>query len=129
MSTAQQLSNTFQIEVAGAQLPDDVAAHLVSATVEDNLHLPDMFVLRFRDADRAVRDRGKMQVGAEVTISVVSDAAPGPQKLMVGEVTALEAQFGTGGSFKVVRGFDHSHRLFRGCASETYRNVTYSDVA
>jgi phage protein D len=29
----------------------------------------------------------------------------------------------------VARGFDHSHRLFRGRITETYANVTYSDVA
>ncbi len=29
----------------------------------------------------------------------------------------------------IVRGLDPSHRLFRGRVTETYANVTYSDVA
>ncbi len=64
-----------------------------------------------------------------IVLSVQSGARTAPEKLLAGEVTAIEAEFSPAGSFTVVRGFDQAHRLFRGRVSESYRNVTYSDVA
>ncbi len=126
---AAQHPSPLQVEVAGSPLPPTVTQRLVTAYVDDNLHLPDMFVLTFRDPERTVlRDAG-IEVGAPVVVSVVAEAEPAPVKLLTGEVTALEAEFGPTGSFTVVRGFDHAHRLFRGRVAESYRNVTYSDVA
>ncbi len=48
--------------------------------------------------------------------------------LVSGEVTALEVEIDGTGTFTVVRGLDHSHRLFRGRSTETYLQVTASDV-
>ncbi|MGH9281528.1 MAG: VgrG-related protein [Acidimicrobiales bacterium] len=124
----QQVTNTLTVEVDGQPLADDVQRKLVTAYVDDNLHLPDVFVLSFRDPERTALDTARITIGSSVVLSVVSDTQPGPQKLMVGEVTAVEAEFGPGGSFTVVRGFDKAHRLFRGRVTESYRNVTYSDV-
>jgi phage protein D/phage baseplate assembly protein gpV len=125
----QPHSNTLEVEVAGSPLPADIAGLLVSAWVDDNLNLPDLFVLSFRDPERIVLAKAGIEIGAAITLSVTSAARTGPDKLLSGEVTAVEAEFGPSGSFTVVRGFDHAHRLFRGKTSESYRNVTYSDVA
>ncbi|MGH9040036.1 MAG: VgrG-related protein [Acidimicrobiia bacterium] len=126
---AAQHPSPLTVEVAGSPLPPNVTQRLMTAYVDDNLHLPDLFVLTFRDPDRTVLKDAGIDVGAPVVVSVVADSEPAPVKLLTGEVTALEAEFGPGGSFTVVRGFDHAHRLFRGRVAESYRNVTYSDVA
>lgn len=126
---AQQHTNKFRIEVDGSPLADGVDATLVAAFVDDNLNLPDMFQLTFRDPGRTALEQGRFSVGAKVAVSVVSDAAPGGEKLVTGEVTALEAEFDPGGTMTVVRGYDPSHRLFRGRITETYKDVTYSDIA
>lgn len=125
----QPHTNTLSVDVGGSPLPADMAALMVSAYVDDNLNLPDMFVLSFRDPDRVVLKKTGVEIGAPVVLSVNSGARTAPEKLLSGEVTAIEAEFSPAGSFTVVRGFDHAHRLFRGRASESYRNVTYSDVA
>lgn len=125
----QQHTSKFKVEVDGTPLPDAVDPTLVSAFVDDNLHLPDMFELCFRDPARTALDQAGLKVGAKVEISVFSEASPGGDKLITGEVTALEAEFDPGGTMTVVRGLDHSHRLFRGRVTETYSDVTYSDVA
>jgi phage protein D len=125
----QPHTNTLGVEVAGSPLPADMAGLLVSAYVDDNLNLPDLFVLSFRDPDRLVLKKAAIEIGAPIVLSVTSGARTGPEKLLAGEVTAIEAEFSPAGSFTVVRGFDHAHRLFRGRVSESYRNVTYSDVA
>jgi phage protein D len=127
---AQQSSNTFRIEVDDKPLADDLVQLIVSAFVDDSLHLPDMFVLAFRDPGRDVLERARIEIGRKITISVVSDAAPGGDKLISNaEVTALEAEFEPTGTLTVVRGLDQSHRLFRGRRTESYQNATYADIA
>jgi phage protein D/phage baseplate assembly protein gpV len=124
---AQQISNSFVVEVDGKRLPADV--DLASVTVEDHLHLPDAFSITFRDVARAAITKTGAKIGAPVKISVLSDADSTPQPLLEGEITALEAEIFAGASYTVVRGYDQSHRLFRGRATASYTNMTYSDVA
>ena len=50
------------------------------------------------------------------------------EPLITGEVTALEAEFDATGTFTVIRGYDQAHRLFRGRRTETYTQITASDV-
>jgi len=124
-------TNTFTVTVNGSPLPRDLEGLVVSVYVDDSLNLPDMFAVTFRDPNRIVFDpRYGIEVGAKVTISVVSDAAPGGQKLISdAEITAMEAEHDPLGTLSVIRGLDQSHRLFRGNATEAYHNMSYSDVA
>ena len=126
---AQLQTSKLQVQVGGNPLADDVHQKLVTAYVEDNLNLPDLFSLSFRDPDRSVLAKAGIEIGSTITVAVVSDAAPAPEKLITGEVTALEVEAGSGGTFTVVRGFDHAHRLFRGRTTAAYKDVTYGDVA
>ncbi len=125
---SQQLVNTFRVEVDGAPVADDIDRLLTSVVVDNSLVDPDMFVLGFRDPDRVVLRKTGIGIGSSIRLSVISDAHPGGEEVMTGEVTALEAEFSTAGTSTVVRGFDTSHRLLRGRSTVAYRNVTYSDV-
>lgn len=125
----QQHTNQLRVEVDGSPLADEVVQHLVAGVVDDDLNLPDLFSLSFRDAAREVIEQGRFQIGSKVKLSVVSDDSPGGEPLLSGEVTALEVEHDPGGTLTIVRGFDQSHRLFRGQRSESYANVTYADVA
>ena len=119
----------FVVEIDGSPLAADVAPLLLSAHVDDSLRLPDLFLLRFRDSERIVVAKSGAKIGSKVKISVASDAGPTPQPLIEGEVTALEAEFDSTGTFTVIRGYDQAHRLFRGRRTETYTQSTASDVA
>ena len=119
----------FVVEVDGSPLAADVAPLLLSAHVDDSLRLPDLFLLRFRDSERIVIAKSGAKIGSKVKISVASDAGPTPQPLIEGEVTALEAEADSTGTFTVIRGYDQAHRLFRGRRTETYTQSTASDVA
>ena len=44
-------------------------------------------------------------------------------------MTGIEAEYDSLGGRAIVRGYDPSHRLHRGRRTETYRNVTDSDIA
>jgi phage protein D len=124
----QQLTTTLRVDVAGTPLPDDVALLQTLVVVDNSLVEPDMFVLNFRDPDRVVLAKSGLDIGVAVSVNVVSDAHPGGCELLRGEVTALEVEFSTEGTSTVVRGFDLSHRLFRGRTTVAYRNATYADV-
>ncbi len=122
------VSTAFVITVDGTALPDDVAGLLVQAVVDDSLRLPDLFELRFRDPDRMVVAKGGFEVGAAVVISVLPADSQTPAKLITGEVTSLEVEFDTAGTFTAVRGYDAAHRLFRGRRTTSYTQVTAADV-
>jgi len=123
------VTNTFAITVDGAPLPADVQALLVTAVVEDNLNLPDLVVLTFRDPDRVVLAKARAKVGSTIVVSAAGTGQAQPQKLVTAEVTALEAELDATGTFTTIRGLDPVHRLFRGRRTETYTQVTASDVA
>ena len=119
----------FVVEINGSPLATDVKAFLLSAHVDDSLRLPDLFVLRFRDSERIVVAKSGVKIGSKVKISVASDAGMTPEPLIQAEVTALEAEFDSTGTFTVIRGYDQAHRLFRGRRTETYTQSTASDIA
>lgn len=125
----EEASSTLLVEVGGRTLPDDVAALLTSGYVDDSLHVPDLFVLRFSEQAGRVLDKGGFRIGVAVRLLVQTSAPGGPVPLVSGEVTALETEVGADGVHTVVRGLDHSHRLFRGRRVEAYVQVTASDIA
>lgn len=129
MFQQQQPSNTLRVTVDGQPLPDAVEQQLTVVVVDDSRRLPDMFSFTFRDPDRSVLGKAGLTIGAAVQVAVVSESSPGGETLITGEVTALEAEADPTGTWTVVRGYDKSHRLFRGRRTETYTNVTFADVA
>lgn len=122
------ISSTCQVHVDGTPLPADIAGLLTDACVDDSQRWPDMFTLRFRDIGRTVVTKSGATIGATVKISVQTAAARSPVLLMVGEVTAIEAEFDSAGSFTVIRGYDPAHRLFHGRRTAAFTQVTASDV-
>ena len=125
----QQVSSGFAITIDGSPLPADIDQLLVEAYVDDNSNLPDVFVLRFRDANRLVLSKTGAKIGSRVKVAVTTTDSSSPQPLISGEVTAVEADFDGTGTFTLIRGYDLSYRLFRGCYAESYTQVTASDVA
>ena len=123
------ITSTCLVEIDGNPLAEDIAPLLVSAYVDDSQQLPDTFVLRFRDPNRMVLSKTAAKVGSLIKVSVqVADAAQ-PELLISGEVTALEAEYDTGGTFTVIRGYDQTHRFFRGRRTASYQQMTASDIA
>jgi phage protein D len=125
----EEYSHTLLVEVAGRPLPDEVAALLVGGYVDDSLNVPDLFVLRFSDDGGQVLDKAALDIGVAVRLLVQSSGPGGPAPLISGEVTALETEIGPDGVHTIVRGLDHSHRLFRGGHVEAYVQCTATDIA
>ena len=123
------ITSTCLVEIDGNPLPEDIAPLLVSAYVDDSQQLPDTFVLRFRDPNRMVLSKSAAKVGSVIKVSVQVAGAAQPEPLISGEVTALEAEYDTGGTFTVIRGYDQTHRFFRGRRTASYQQMTASDIA
>ena len=121
-------SATFLVEVDGTKLPADIAELLTSAYVDSSLRLPDAFMLRFRDPNRIVVEKSKVKMGSTVNITLASTQTETPEKLISAEVTSLEAEIGSPGSFTIIRGYDPAHRLFRGRHTKSYTQATASDA-
>ena len=119
---------SFLVEINGAPLNTEVSALLISAYVDSSLRLPDSFMLRFRDPDRMVVERSRMKIGDKVKVSVATNDAQAPERLISAEVTSLGADYDSTGSFTVVRGYDPTHRLFHGRHTRSFTQVTASDA-
>jgi phage protein D len=118
-----------RIEVEGQAMADEVDVLLEQVLVDDHLHLPDMFLLSFRDVDHSVAKQAHLHIGSKVKISAPTPTGGGLEVLIEGEVTSMEAEYDALGSRAVVRGYDGSHRLHRGRVTQTYQNVKDSDIA
>jgi uncharacterized protein involved in type VI secretion and phage assembly len=128
MPTGEEFSNTLLVEVSGKPLPPDVAALLLTGYVDDSSNVPDLFVLRFSDEHSTVLSKAAITIGAPVKLLVQSSGPGGPVPLLSGEVTAVEVEVDSEGLTTVVRGLDHSHRLFRGSRVEAYLQSTAADI-
>src|SRR5215207_3298372 len=124
----QGFASSLQVEVEGSPLPADLAILLTYAYIDDSRNLPDLFVLRFRDQDRIVLEKGRFTIGAKITLSIQTSDGSAPELLISGEVTAIEAELDRSGSVTEVRGLDHAHRLFRGRRVTAFADMTVADV-
>jgi phage protein D len=125
----ETFANTLSVEAGGGPLPDDVAQLLVSGYVDASVQLPDLFVLRFRDPNRLVLRKTGITIGTPVKVFARAGDDTDRQLLVSGEVTAVEVDLDSTGTFTVVRGLDHAHRFFRSRRVAGYRQMTASDVA
>ncbi|CAN5548845.1 VgrG-related protein [soil metagenome] len=117
-----------ELTVDGAPLAADVVPALIRVIVDSHLHLPDMFVLQFRDTEREVVRRANISFGSRIEVSATADGDGTLSRLISGEVTALEQQTDGTGTSTIVRGYDQSHRLSRGRHTRTFADTTDADI-
>lgn len=124
----ESFANTLQVSINSTPLAADVATMLTQATVAASRNLPDACHLRFRDPERVLVRKTGLAIGAKVEVAVQSAEPGSPQRLMSGEVVAMEIDIDAAGTFIEVRGLDPAHRLFRGRRVAAYPNMALSDV-
>jgi uncharacterized protein involved in type VI secretion and phage assembly len=129
MAFGEEFSSTLLVEIKGKPLPPDLGAMLSEGYVDDSANVPDLFVLRYSDENATFLEKTSVRIGDPVVLSVQRSGPAGPTPLLSGEVTALETELGGDGAYTVVRGLDHSHRLFRGRRVEAYLQSTAADIA
>ncbi|MEW2119949.1 VgrG-related protein [Streptomyces sp. NPDC005474] len=111
-----------------AEIPQIWAAQLVSCVVDENVGLPDAAQLTFRDPDHEFLRGTGITIGTPLNVSVVTVSGKARERLFNGEVTALELDRDSTGSFTVVRAYSKAHRLQRGRKVVAYQNMTASAI-
>jgi phage protein D len=124
----QQFTLKPTLKVDGAVKPE-LDPLLEQVVVDQQLHLPDMFVIRLRDGAHDILKKNGIEIGSKISIATAALGEQVSQPLMTGEVTALEAEYDHAGSHAIARGYDPTHRLQRGRGTRTYKNCKDSDVA
>jgi uncharacterized protein involved in type VI secretion and phage assembly len=121
-------TGSTEVTVNGAPLSELDYEALIDVRVEQSVHVPDRFVLRFRDPDFTRIDGSTFAIGSPVNVSFGSGA---DQAVVIrGEITALAVeQSPTGRHELVVSGLDRGHRLARGSQWRTFVQMTDSNVA
>jgi uncharacterized protein involved in type VI secretion and phage assembly len=125
----QTMLAEVEVQVGGTPFGDEELARLLEVRLKDNLMLPDSFLLRVADPMFSWIDTKFFDIGKEVEISLGGPDARRMNPVFKGQITSLEPEFGEAGIVLVVRGYDQSHALNRTKHTETYQNVTSSDIA
>jgi phage protein D len=121
----------FFIRVNGQDLATTSMDRLIDAVVEEDLSQPGMFSIRFHDPNFELIDGSVFVLGAEVELGALVVGASGSQGtvIMKGEVTAIEPELEQYSTMLVVRGYDKSHRLYRGRKTRAFVDKKDSDIA
>ena len=119
----------FAIKVNGSPLSTELFNAIVDLVIDSNLHLPNMCALTFQVRDSSVVDSTTFALGNSLEIIVKKNAADETVTLFKGEITALEPEFSENRAILYqVRGYDKSHRLYRGRKTRVFASVTYNDI-
>ena len=115
----------LSIKIEGQPMPPEMISSLQEGIVDLNLHLPGMFTLRFLSTDMHWLEDDTFREGKKVEIEVGEP----PVKLISGKITGIEPELSQGEPRLLVRGFDLSHKLYRGRKRRAFTNVTDADLA
>jgi uncharacterized protein involved in type VI secretion and phage assembly len=113
---------------APGELPATWQRQLVSCVVDANAGLPDSAELVYRDPGHELLTATGLTIGTPLRVSVVTVNGQARELLFTGEVTALELDIDSTGSFTVVRAMSRAHRLFRGRKVVAFRNMTVAAI-
>lgn len=118
-----------KILLKGAALSVEMLNQLVDLRVETAVSRPAQAVLRFFDEEYAIFDDAKMEIGADVEVSLVDIKDGKAVRLFVGEITSLGVEAGPDDApITVVTAQDLAHRLGRNSRHRVFANQTYAEM-
>lgn len=117
------------VKVNGTALAAETYNDLIELRVEQSVHMPAVFSLRFRDPDFVLLDRRLFKVADTIEI-LLPTAANRDLSVFSGETTAIALDQGPGDRHElVVSGLDGAHRLAQATRIRSFQNQSYADVA
>ncbi len=121
------------LKIGGNNAPRDMMRALREIMVDTSLHLPDMFTILLNDENLYWMDSDLIKIGTLVEISGTPGGREGggtaTQLITKGEITAIEPEMSLeGGTSLIIRGYDKSHRLYRGKKTRVFTQVSDSDI-
>ncbi|MGI8802031.1 MAG: VgrG-related protein [Solirubrobacteraceae bacterium] len=127
--TDAPLISEVEVRIGGTPLDVTIASHLIEVRVESHLTLPDMFSMRLADAKLEHVDDAHFSIGANVEVRFRAPDQKVLTSVFKGQITALEPEFAAGEAILALRGYDSSHGLNRTRRTETYQQMSVSDIA
>ncbi len=115
----------LSIKVEGSLISSDAVGDLLDVTVDHSLHVPSMFTIRLHNHDMKWLEDATFREGKKIEISFGEQP---PVKLLSGKIAALEPELSEHAPSLVVRGYDLSHKLYRGRQRRSFTQVTDSDL-
>jgi uncharacterized protein involved in type VI secretion and phage assembly len=131
------------IKIDGQPVADSLLDDILQIVVEESLHLPGMFTLLIRNdyfpsrsGEQSWMYDDSLTIGKSLEIGFISSTTDNTNfsqekqnTLIKGEITAIEAQFNPESQAPIiVRGYDVSHRLYRGRYNRSFQNKTDTDI-
>ncbi|BAY81535.1 Rhs element Vgr protein [Calothrix parasitica NIES-267] len=140
-----------KIFIDGEPAPSNFLDDIIQISVEESLHRPGMFILVVNndyhpgsDKDNLWRYQQLLQIGKSIKIGFTHSLNRDEDKknnkkkekdkdnqdiIIQGEITAIETSFTEKSQAPIiVRGYDISHRLYRGSYNRSFQNMTDSDI-
>jgi len=103
--------------------------NVMSLMIDQRLDMPDEFEIRFAaDADGTLTVFDWAKEGTQVELGFGSKQTGKVEVMFTGEVVYVDAEFGTGGSFVTLRGYDCSHRLHRSHETKAFGKKNSTDL-
>ncbi|XWK89411.1 MAG: VgrG-related protein [Phormidium sp.] len=133
------------LQIDGKPASSDLMNDILQIIVEESLHIPGMFTLVIQNdyfpgqsplKDEPWRYKDLLQIGKTVKIGFISSTTESPDYdesnqdyTIEGEITAIEAFFNEHSQAPmIIRGYDISHRLYRGRHNRSFQNITDSNI-
>jgi len=128
MTEQRTLQDHCHILIDGEAAPEGASRGLMRATVEQGLHLPALCTIRIQDDDLSLADNNRIAVGSGLKVEMGS--SNDLKTVFDGEIVGLELEPTPAGALTlIIRGYDKSHRLHRGRRTQSFIQVTDSDLA
>lgn len=132
-TTDQELIPGWRVRVDGEDIPAEVAANVLSVEVEQYINGSDLFDITINVWDAGTQDYQYIDdetftegSNLEVLVGYGEDFV----SLIKGEIVTLEIEYGSDSAPTLhVQGYDKLHRFRRGRKTQTYTNITDSEIA
>ncbi len=120
----------YKIILNGSEIPGELLVDLIELTIQDDLNLPSLFIIKFNIVDFQKGDiKGidlkNFMIGDLIKIMMGIDDHV---EIMTGEITSLDFSFEKA-PFMEIRGYDRLHRLRFGTMRRSFKNMKDSDIA
>lgn len=128
MPRLQQIDNAhIHIKVAGSVV-QQAQRELREVVVDLSLHAPSMFTITLSNENMHWNEDATFREGKDIEIHYgIGDASP--QKILSGKIASVEPQIDTENATIVLRGYDLSHKLYRGRYRRSFLDIKDSDLA
>ena len=132
----------FSLEIDGTSASEDLIADILQVSAEESLHQLGMFTLIISNnyfSGNSVATwthMSKFAIGKKIKIGFTSSTTGDPNfddastaYILEGEITAIETDFTEEAKAPIIiRGYDVAHRLHRGRCSQSFLDMTDSDI-